>query len=235
MDSVYKDRITKKYLQCISPKTLGQRQAARAYIYMLLALALVLGWIPFDYLLEPDQFFTFLSLRIAYGLLSLSTMLIPLLYERDFPVYPYFALNFFALIGAIGTMLIISDEFFPYLFGFSTVFIGAAALLLWDARIITYAVIGVMMLLVACYPIFEPYRTTIELVGGGFFLFNVLSITWVAVYLSHQSAKLIDQYQSNLESQIDTQTMMLGLASSIAHEMRSPLGIIQLKLNRSNR
>ncbi len=201
--------------------TLHDRQIVRSQVYILLATILVAAWIPFDYILAPDQFYFFLSLRVIYILFCIICLYV-YLKKLKVSYYYLFMANYYLLIFLLGIMVILADDFYAYLFGYSTIFIGAAALLLWGYPSVLSSYIIVAVQMVGGYSIYAERLSETEIVGGGFFLLNVLSITLVSVYLSHKSAIVIDKSTEKLIA-LEKRETINTLASGIAHEINTPL------------
>ncbi len=201
--------------------SLHDRQIVRSQVYISLAAILVAIWIPFDYILDPDHFYFFLILRIIYILFSVICLYI---YFKKLEVnyYYIFIANYYLIIILLGIMVIMTDEFYAYIFGYSTIFIGAAALLLWGYRSILGSYVIVAAQIVAGYPIYSQQLSEIDIVGGAFFLLNVLSITLISVYLSHKSAIVIEDSTEKLIT-LEKRESINTLVSGIAHEINTPL------------
>lgn len=201
--------------------SLYDQQLVRSQVYISLALILVTVWIPFDYILAPNHFYFFLALRSIYIVFSIICLYV-YFNKLDTNYYYYFIANYYLLILCLGIMVITANEFYAYLFGYSTIFIGAAALLLWGYRLIVSSYLIVAMQIIVGYPVYSEHLSEIELVGGGFFLLNVLSITLISVYLSYRSAVVIKESTKKLIS-LEKRESINTLVSGIAHEINTPL------------
>jgi len=160
--------------------------ATRIIVTSVLAILLILVWIPFDYLLDPLNFRTFLILRIICSIANLIVLIVfiktgkPARHFRKYGLFIYIS-----LIMTILPMVIITDAKYPFYLGFSTVFFSISILLIWPLH---YFLIPLFMtgFILA---VFDWQSTTshANAVTGIFMTLNVSLLAGLASWLTYRN------------------------------------------------
>ena len=122
--------------------------------YAIIAIFLVLAWIPFDYLIDRKHFLLFLLFRILFTVSVLAATI--LFYKSKNPVRHYRKLGIFVyllLIATILPMVLITEEKFAYFLGFSTVFYGTSIIMIWPIR---YLLLPMAAVCLFCWDLNDP-------------------------------------------------------------------------------
>lgn len=151
----------------------------------MLSLAVMPFWIPFDYLVDPQNFKTFLALRVAYVGVVLAGLTAFIRAGKQVKHYRRFGLFMYVTtILTILPMCIMTDAKFPYYIGFSTVFFAASILIVWPLGyfltplFLSWLVLGLTHWNSAIDPV--------TLITGLFLMVNVCVMSGVASWLTHQ-------------------------------------------------
>ena len=152
----------------------------------ILAALLCILWIPFDFLVDPRNFHTFLMLRIICAGVILSGLAAfiwagkPVLYYRKFSLLIYLT-----AICTIVPMVIMTEEKFPFYLGFSTVFFAVSVLMIWPLR---YFLIPMLLTgLVLGFFEWHAFTDLKMLITGIFLVLNVSLMSGLASWLTYQN------------------------------------------------
>jgi diguanylate cyclase (GGDEF)-like protein len=146
---------------------------------------LILLWIPFDYLVDPLHFETFLVLRFICALVIFGGRVAFIRTGKQAVHYRKFALLIYlSLMLTILPMCIMTSEKYPYYVGFSTLFFGASVLFIWPLRyfLIPMLLSGLLVGIAEWNAVTDP-----KIAATGIFLMvNVCALSGLASWLTYQ-------------------------------------------------
>ncbi len=161
-------------------------------------IVLMLAWILFDHVIDPENFKTFLILRILCVLVLLVGLVAYIRADKKTDHYrKFYLLIYTALLLTILPMCIITSEKYPYYIGLSTVFFAASILCVWPLHyfLIPMILSGLVLGLAEWGTGSDPQ----VLVTGVFLLANVVALSTIASWLTYQNflknEKLLNQLQ----------------------------------------
>ena len=185
---------------------LTRQQIQRVRLYLVLAPALVLIWIPFDYLLEEILFTRFLGLRIAFAAVAFSLLALMSLKPSISQHHTAIALAVYGLlIGSIFPMVFATEAFYPYLLGFMCVFMGTATVLIWSPGYI--AVPGLLAWAIGIWIGFDGPDARIKAITYNFVLGTTLTISVTSAWFTFRSAVANSRLTTELERLTATDTL----------------------------
>jgi len=119
----------------MSPKLVNQELSQQVVAGAIIAIVLLPIWIPFDYLIDPRNFDTFLTLRIVGILVIFTGLVIFIKTGKQVEHYRKSAmLTYLTLIVSMLPMCVLTGDKLPYYIGFSTVFFAVSILVVWPLR-----------------------------------------------------------------------------------------------------
>ena len=175
-------------------------------------------WIVFDWVVDPHNFQTFLTLRIScilailFGLVAFLKVKEPERHSLKFEMLMYLS-----LAGSILPMCLITDVKIPYFTGLSAVFYGASILFIWPMRYFLIPM-GVTLSVIVIYGYLNIDQLNSFMIGG-YLTFNVVVTATLAnwlTYRQHQKNGSLLQALENL-SNIDGLT---GIANRRSFDRR---------------
>ncbi len=208
------------------------RERAQARLFAVLATVLLPAWIPFDFALEPAHAWDMLWMRLADVALGVAVLL--RLRSAAIGLREVQALAVLKLTTtgiAIALMLpLVGLHFWPYLFGFSLVFWGSAAVYSIPALAVG-AGYGVVLAVAASGLAFAPsLRSADELVGGGFYLASaaVICLGQVATRrrLERDAFRSTHAIAEASRRVLESETLKDQLFANVSHELRTPLTLV---------
>lgn len=202
----------------------------RTQLYMYTAATLVALWGVFDIFIDFENLWIFLTLRAIYTPL---TLLSAYYFHRKFFNKNHKAwamIHYLLLIIDIGIMVLWTDNFVKYLIGFSTIFWGASAMMLW--RFWNTIIPGIIVILIAVirFTYFPHNVATDEFITGSYYFLTCLSFAgvisaygyWSAYQLTERSLALSKTQEKLIQAE---KTASLNtVVASVAHEINTPIG-----------
>lgn len=189
----------------------------------VIAIILMPSWIPFDYLIDPLHFKTFLALRIICILVILIGLIAFIRAGKQVIHYRKFGLLIYlACTLAVLPMCIITGEKYPYYVGLSTVFFATSVLIVWPIRYFLIPMLLAGLLLgIAEWHTASDLKTTVT----GIFLFTtVAAMSGLASWLTYRSFQKNEALLSQLENLSNTDRLT-GIANRryFDHRLQSEL------------
>jgi diguanylate cyclase (GGDEF)-like protein len=187
----------------MTPKLVNQELSQQVIAGAIIAIVLLPIWIPFDYLIDPLNFKTFLTLRIIGIFVILSGLIVFISTGKQVAHYRKSAmLTYLTLIVSMLPMCVLTSEKLPYYIGFSTVFFAVSILVVWPLR---YFVLP--MLMAAVILGIAHWNTSSDLkssITGMFLMINVFSMSGVASWLTYRNFLKNESLLNQLENLSNT-------------------------------
>lgn len=223
------------------------RERAGHTAYAALVITLVPVWAFFDAQLAPALTAPFLLLRLL-DVAATVVLLAALRRTRDLVNCRIYGAICASLIGAMIAYMVavVSDHFQAYVFGFSTVFWGIALLCTWPVGYTLAVCAAVLLTYAVLQHLVGSPRSTIELVGAGFYLGTAVIICIVvpaiqrrlhrrvfnaSFELAQRNEELAVALTSLREAQVhlmaaEKQSALGRLVAQLSHELNNPLNVI---------
>jgi len=223
----------------MSPKLVNQELSQQVIAGAIIAIVLLPIWIPFDYLIDPRNFDTFLTLRIVGILVIFTGLVIFIKTGKQVAHYRKSAmLTYLTLIVSMLPMCVLTGEKLPYYIGFSTVFFAVSILVVWPLRYFVWPmVLAALVLGVTHWNTSNDLKSTIT---GMFLMINVCSMSGVASWLTYRNFIRNEDLLHRLEDLSNTDRLTglhnrryfdIRLQDELAHALRNDTVIAVLMLD----
>ncbi len=195
----------------------------RTRMYMVTTGILVAVWGLFDFYMDYENLWFYLLLRAIYTPITLT---IAYNFHRPFfrKHHKRWAMaHYLMLIIDIGIMVLWTDNFVKYLIGFSTIFWGAAIVMLW--RFWNTVLPGIAVIIVAALRFyFFPHDVpTDEFITGLYYFCTCLVFTTVLSSSGYWQA--YKREETNLKHVQDARLSSMNMVvAGVAHEIKTPVG-----------
>lgn len=187
----------------MTPKLVNQELSHQVIVGAIIAIVLLPVWIPFDYLIDPQNFNTFLTLRVVGMLVILTGLVVFIKTGKQVAHYRKSAmLTYLTLIVSMLPMCVLTSEKLPYYIGFSTVFFAVSILVVWPLRyFVLPMVLAALVLGVTHWNTSSDLKSTIT---GMFLMINVFSMSGVSSWLTYRSFMKNESLLNQLENLSNT-------------------------------
>jgi signal transduction histidine kinase len=211
-----------------------------------------LAWGVFDYVLIPEQWRYFVTLRIVAAVLN--NLVLFAVSRQRLRRYTWEAFWIVGLIfgGFIAPMLpLVGDSWFAYIMGFSIVIFGAGLLPFWPPRWTVTVVAALIGTALAAFLIWPSTISHRDVLGGVFFVATAVGLSIASVsfrydlgrrdYLTRSElyalarreadarlrlARASDDLQDALEKLKELDRLKSKFFANVSHELRTPLTLI---------
>ncbi len=180
----------------------NQRLNIGTIVYLLLASTLIESWVLLDvFLNEPHQrlFFWIRTFYFLSGFVLLAFRKTEF-FKKNVLNIAFF--NYAHLITSINIMVLLADHFYPYIFGFSTVFFGVAAMITLDPKRYILGFPITALITTIWFHILSSHIPLFDIFTGVLFISTVFICTSFVSFLTYnsfvkQTKLLIDNEEKN--------------------------------------
>lgn len=212
----------------------------RTQLYMYVTSALVLIWGLFDFIIDYENVWLFIALRVIYTPL---TVLAAINFHR--PIFRshhvrWAQVHYIFLILDIGLMVLWSEHFVKYLIGFSTIFWGASVIMLWRFWHTVLPGVVFFIITVIRFTFFDHNVEFNELVTGTYYFLTCLTFTSIISAYVYYSAYELQKSQTSLREaqqklvQSEKMQSLNLIIAGVAHELNNPLGVTKTACSDAN-